>query len=111
MLRGLLPLVPAVLGLSLYLVGAEPETADRREKANQLFIDGNYKEAYDAARDLTLDPRNSGQALAHDFYRALRCLEQLQRQNEVDAFREEAVKVHAEDWRLLARAAESLINS
>lgn len=111
MLRGLLPLVPAVLGLSLYLVGAEPDAADRREKANQLFNEGNYQEAYDVARNLTLDAKNSGQALADDFARALQCLEQLQHQNEVDAFREEAVKLHAGDWRLLARAAESLINS
>jgi hypothetical protein len=50
MLRGLLPLVPAVLGLSLYLVGAEPPIADRRTTAEQLFADGNYQEAYDIVR-------------------------------------------------------------
>ncbi|MFO1092578.1 MAG: MG2 domain-containing protein [Planctomycetaceae bacterium] len=110
MLRGLLPLVPAVLGLSIYLVGAEPDATGRREQANQLFQEGNYNEAYDIVRDLTLDPKNSGTQLADDLSRALACLAQLQRQNEIDAFREAAVKVHAGDWRLLARAAESLVN-
>ena len=36
--------------------------------------------------------------------------QQLQRQHEIDALREEAVKLHADDWRLLARAAETLLN-
>ena len=109
MLRGLLLLAPAVLGLTMYLSGAEPPIADRRTRAARLYADGNYKEAYDVLKSLVLDPEHSGQPLADDFMQAVRCLQQLQQQHEIDAFREAAVDAHADDWRLLARAAESLL--
>ncbi|MBL8851564.1 MAG: alpha-2-macroglobulin, partial [Planctomycetaceae bacterium] len=109
MLRGLLPLLPIALGVSVYLVGAEPPPADRRAQGEKLFNDGNYNEAYDLVRSLVLDPESQGDTLAADFSRAVACLQNLQRSHEVDAFREEAVAVHAGDWRLLARAADSLL--
>jgi len=110
MLRGLLALFPVVLGMSVYLIGAEPPMDERRSQAEELFGDGNYKEAYDIVRALVLDPRNEGEQLAEDYARALECLQNLQRTVDVDQFREEAVKVHADDWRLLAAAAESFLD-
>ena len=88
MLRGMLLLAPAVLGLSVYLAGAETPIADRRTKAEKLYADGNYKEAFDVLNSLVLDPAHAAKQLADDFNRAVQCLRQLQRQHEIDAFRE-----------------------
>lgn len=69
--------------------------------------DGNFKEAYDGMRKLTLsaevDPKQVGPILRE----AIECLQRLGRVDEIDAYREAVIEKHAGNWHLLAAAAES----
>ncbi len=75
----------------------------------------NYEAACDGFRALVL--RSEAPAwgvreyeiqVAQDFERALRCMEESGRIAEMDAFRDEAVAKHSENWRMPWVAAESL---
>jgi hypothetical protein len=88
---------------------------ERNEKSNvddliKLHADGNYKEAYDGLRDYVLDPSSPSDELPQALNVAIACLQQLNRVDEVDAFREAAADVHKDDWRLLAAVAQSYLN-
>ena len=72
--------------------------------------EGNYRDAWELYSQLALDSRNGGKNLASDFDQALSCLRNLQRQHEIDEFREQVTETHADDWRLLQQAAHSLIH-
>lgn len=110
MLSRVLPLALGILGAALFLSAAAEPIPDQRTQARRLFDEGNYRDAWEIYRALALNPDNEGTPLADDLTMAIQALQQLQRVHEVDAFREEAVKAHADDWRLLARAAQSLID-
>jgi len=110
MLRRTCPLMIAVAAASLYLVAEDTPLPDQRAAAKKLFDQGNFREALDIYRALALNDDNAGSNLADDFSMAVQCYGQLQRLHEVDEFREEAVELHADDWRLLTRAAQSLID-
>ena len=68
---------------------------------------GNYREAYDGLRKLALNPRDNPRRVGEDLATAVRCLQQLGRQDESDAFREAVIDVHHQNWRLLEAAAQS----
>jgi len=77
----------------------------------KLYSDGNYAEAYDGIRRLVLSKDADPAALSGMIGTAANCLEQLNRLDEVDAFREEAVAAHPDDWQLLAQVAQSYVNT
>ncbi len=74
----------------------------------KLYKDGNYKEAYEGFRRRALHEQTDPKQVGIDLSMAINCLRRLNRVNEVDAFREEVIKVHAKNWRLLRTAAQSL---
>jgi uncharacterized protein YfaS (alpha-2-macroglobulin family) len=82
--------------------GAQPS-----DEAHRLLADGNFQEAYDLLRRAVLSRDTRGGQVTQDFDAALTCLQQLNRMQEIDDFREQAVDAHAEDWRTLAAAARS----
>ncbi|HHH76395.1 MAG TPA: hypothetical protein ENL03_05160, partial [Phycisphaerae bacterium] len=84
--------------------------ADGREKAKKLHAEGNYNEAYDLYSALSLDAKTDEKLVAGDYRQAYSSLHQLGRINEVDAFREKVVKVHATNWRLLWEVASTYMN-
>jgi uncharacterized protein YfaS (alpha-2-macroglobulin family) len=88
--------------------GAEPPT-DPHQAAQKLFDDGNFAESYDAFRKLALDPAVDPLRVGQDLTMAVQSLRQLGRVDEADALREEAVKLHAQNWRLLAAAADNYL--
>jgi uncharacterized protein YfaS (alpha-2-macroglobulin family) len=95
-------------GMALSLPGEDkPPT---RERLDALLKQGNYKEAYDGLRALALEPRDDPQKVGDDLQKAIQCLVQLGRINEVDAFREAVIHAHQANWRLLQAAAESYLN-
>lgn len=100
----------AVGGLSLVLNADDESRPGLRAAAMKSMADGNYREAYDVYSKLTLDEDNGGKDLARDFEQAVQCLVNLQRQDEIDEFRHQAIEIHADDWRLLQQAALSLIH-
>src|SRR5260370_981599 len=98
-----------VLGVSLtlaiatiWLLAADktPQKV-RRDSAQQTFQAGNFKDAYQALRTLALDPQADPLQVGSDLRTALTCLQRLGRANEIDAFREAVIRVHARNWRLL----------
>ena len=99
------------LGLAVWLTSA---IAQRDEPvplptAMQLYKDGNYNEAYDALRGLALKQDTASSDLSTIVQTAISCLQQLNRAHEIDEFREAAVDVHSDDWRLLMAVAQSYI--
>ena len=81
-----------------------------RERCDKLFAAGNYKDAYEGYRRLALDPKTEPDRVGADLTRAIECLGQLGRVDEIDDFREAVIAVHKENWRLLQAAAESYLN-
>ena len=63
-----------------------------------------------ATAGLALDPKTEPDQVGADLKRAIECLVQLGRIDEVDAFREAVVVVQAGNWRLLQAAAESYLD-
>ncbi len=103
-------------GLSLVLVGiavyvaAEELSPPDREKAQKAMKDGNWKDAYEDFSRLAVDPKNDPLKTSGDFQSALSCLQNLNRFNEADDFREKVIEAQAKNWRLLVAAAKSYQN-
>ena len=75
-------------------------------KANKLQADRNYKEAYEAYREVLLGDHfedHHWEAVSH----AVNCLKRLNRDSETDAFREEVVRKHPDSWQVLQVVARS----
>ena len=79
-----------------------------RKQAEKLYGDGNYAEAWAIYSKLSLDASNLDKQLPEDLYQSCVCLENLNRINEFDAFFESVLKLHPNNWRLLARGAAVL---
>ena len=110
-----LRLVVIVMMLSTVLaaavaIGRRANEPGERERADKLFTQGNYKDAYEVYRTIALDPKTEPDRVGNDFKRAVECLRQLGRVDEVDAFREAVIAVHHANWRLLQAAAESYLD-
>jgi uncharacterized protein YfaS (alpha-2-macroglobulin family) len=85
--------------------------ADReilRKQAQKHQQQGNYKEALEAYSTLATDPQENPGQIGNDLQGAVACMQSLNRIGEADAFREKVVGLHAENWRALAAAANSL---
>ena len=87
-------------------VGETPQAT--RERLAKAMRDGNYKVAYEGYRKLVLDPKTEVDKVPLDYQQAVTALANLGRVDEYDDFREKAVKIHAENWRLLQAAASSM---
>ena len=74
------------------------------------IADGNYKEAYDGLRRFVLTRTRRPPNLPQALETAIACLQQLNRVDEIDEFREQAVAAHRDDWRLLAAVAQSYLD-
>ena len=106
--------VIGLMGISVLAVGVamarRGEAPGERERTDKLFAAGNYKDAYEGYRRLALDAKAEPDRVGGDLTRAIQCLVQLGRVDEVDAFREAVIAVHRANWRLLQAAAESYLN-
>ncbi|MCX7049435.1 MAG: MG2 domain-containing protein [Candidatus Sumerlaeota bacterium] len=93
--------------LSIPAQEANESMANTRKKAEKLNKDGNHKEAFEVYKKLLLDPQNGGALCGNDLAMVNSCLLSLNRAGEIDALREEAIKIHKDDWRFLMAAAQS----
>ncbi len=102
----------AVVSLGVLLwagVGAfEAQPPGSRERFAQWLGIGNYKDAYEGYRALALDPKTDPSRVGTDLQQAVHCLIKLGRVDEIDDFREAAISVHKENWRLLQAAARAI---
>jgi len=68
---------------------------------------GLYKEAFDALQAWTLDPNADPMTVGKGLQMALECLQNLNRISEIDDYRDQVIKIHPNNWRLLKAAAEN----
>jgi len=100
-----------LLGGLVSTIQAEPENQQQqRQSLHDAAQKGNYKDAYEGLRKLVLDPKVDPMKVGADLDKAIYCLQRLNRVNEMDAFREAAVEVHKDNWRLLQTVANSYMN-
>ena len=78
-----------------------------RTQAQKAYQDGNWNDAYQLFRQLSLEAVNDPKRVGRDFVQAWQCLGNLNRLNELDKFREEVIEKHIDNWRLLQAAAGS----
>ena len=86
-----------------------PATNPDRSRLEKAFAAGNFKQAFEGYRALALDPNADPKLLGDDLVRAVQCLQNLGRVDEIDDFREAVLKVHPQNLRLARAAAESLL--
>ena len=92
-LRRTIPLALAlVFGLTLWFTktNAQRNGSPALEGAMQLYKDGNYNDAYSDLRALALDESTPSAEMATVIDTAISCLQQLNRADEIEAFREDA---------------------
>ncbi|MFA6294790.1 MAG: hypothetical protein WC637_23560, partial [Victivallales bacterium] len=94
--------------ISLFLSAAD-ESAAMRDNATKLFNQGNFKDAYDLYSKLALGEEKVPGQVGEELYRAINCLINLNRQNEIDEFREKAISENSQNWKLLQKAAQSFM--
>ena len=82
-----------------------------RKEAQKAYADGNWKDAYNLFRKLCLEIDNDPRKVGSDLTQAWQCLRQLNRLDELDAFREQVIEKHIRNWRLLQAAARSYIQN
>jgi len=95
---------------TLMAAPAQQSEQSLRDAALKLEREGNFRDAYELFRKLALDPNTDPGKVGEDLEHALQCLQRLNRVDEIDAFREAVINVHAENWRLLWTAAETYLN-
>ncbi len=93
----------ALVTFSAWGQDAEPT----RERAALLVKNGNYKEALAIYRKLCLDPKTEPEKVGNDLNKAAYCISRLGRLSELDGLREETIRIHADNWRLLFAAAKN----
>ena len=100
----------ALLVFCAPLLRAEETNAQKRASAQKAQKAGNFKDAYAQFSALVLDPADDPQLATGDLAIAIQCLLNLNREDEVDDFREKAIAVHATNWRVLITAVATLTN-
>lgn len=88
-------------------MAAPEKPEDVRAQAERAQKNGNWNDAYKLYSKLALDPANIGAVAGYDLQNGVQCLAQLGRQEEADAFREQAIASHPKDWAMLEQAANS----
>ena len=91
-------------------VAAPAGNEQLRKQMVEAYGQGNYKDAYEGFHKLLLDPANKSPRLSDDLNMAVHCLRNLGRDQEIDSLLEDTVKTHPDDWRLLSRAAQQMMN-
>lgn len=102
-----------ILNLSLVcvlLAGAifAADDAALRKQAQETLNKGNYKDAFELFKKLTLNPTTDPKLVGSDLQQGVQALQNLGRLDEIDAFRESVIEVHKANWRLLFAAANSI---
>jgi len=115
MMRWILIVLTMLGGLSMPATRADQPTPSTpstpsaaRQAAAKQFQDGNYKDALEGYARLAVDPQDDPAQVGEDLLQALRCDNNLGRNPEIDDLREKVIAVHANNWKLLAAAGDSM---
>ncbi|MGD8963352.1 MAG: hypothetical protein PVH43_12590, partial [Desulfobacterales bacterium] len=99
--------------MALFFLIAAPLAAENtsqseiRSQAQKAYTDGNWQDAFELYRQLSMDPGAEPKMVGPDFTQAWQCFRQLGRLDELDDFREAVIEQHDANWRLLLAAARS----
>lgn len=88
-----------------------PDESTLRQHADAAFAKRNWKQAYDAYRQLTLNRETTADKVADDLQRAVDSMRRLNLNEELDGLLQGAVKSHPNNWRLLSKSAFTLLQS
>ena len=105
--RSIVAGVLLLTSLAVTLVCAQKTPVPDRNAVRKTMQNGNWKDAYEGFSKLALDPAADSKLIGDDLTRAVQCLQNLGRSDEIDAFREKVIDVHAKNWRLLESAAQT----
>ena len=104
----LIALALLMFGGLFMAVAAEQSPEESRKAADAAVKKGNFNDAYKLYQTLATDPADGSKA-PHDLTEGILCLNRLGRPDEIDDFREKVISVHAQNWRLLMAAAQSMM--
>ena len=77
-----------------------------RGKAKKLYDEGNYKEAFDAYKEIVIDPKAGEQSLVSDLAILYQCIQRMRYYSQWDELIENVVEAQSNDWRALQAIAE-----
>ncbi len=103
-----LAMLLGIVAATALVLAAAPSPGERRERAGKAVRQGNWKDAFEDYRALATDPEDDPKQAGEDLLKAIACLNQLSRLDEVDDFRDAVVEAHKGHWRVLGDAADSL---
>ncbi len=106
-IQNIILIITALLLVSTLAWSEDASHRDLRSRAQKAYTDGNWQDAFELYRRLSLDPAADPKRIGPDFSQAWQCLRQLGRLDELDGFREAVIEQHATNWRLLLTAARS----
>jgi hypothetical protein len=106
-LKNFIFLIAAILLMAASAGAEDAALLQIRRQAQKAYSNGNWKDAFNLYRKLSLEMQNDPKRVGKDFTQAWQCLRQLNRLNELDAFRENVIQRHADNWRLLLDTARS----
>ncbi|MEQ8765305.1 MAG: MG2 domain-containing protein [Planctomycetota bacterium] len=81
---------------------------DDREEAKQAYQQGRYRDAFEIFERLALEEDADLAAVSEDLLLTARCLQQLNRTDEIDGYLERILEAHPGSWRVLKGAAQVL---
>jgi uncharacterized protein YfaS (alpha-2-macroglobulin family) len=99
-----------LIGLLLPAAGdasGAPAAADRRLQADRAYGAGHWKAAFEAYSEALFQADADDRQSAQDFVKAADCLAKLNRESELDGFRDRLAAAHHGRWRLLQEIANS----
>ncbi len=102
-----------ILAALLFLASTSfaQDAAALRKRAQTAQRAGNHLDAYNLYTQYIYEVTADAAALAGDVPEVMRCLVQLNRDNETDAVREQLAAAHADQWRILHAVARSYQNA
>ena len=104
--------LPGLAAVSLLLAMVVPAASEEdpitdSKRLAKLLSDGNYKDAYAGYSTRLLSGLSTGNEIARDLNWASDCLQNLGREEELDAFREDLLLKRPDDWRVLWAAGRN----
>ena len=103
-------LTPVVQSGSKSTKVVQSDTTDRvseevRGRAKKLYAEGNYKEAFDAYKEIVTDPKAGEQPLVSDLAILYQCIQRMRYYSQWDELIENVIEAQSNDWRVLQAIA------
>lgn len=88
-----------------------PDESTLRKQAETAFARQNWKQAYDAYRQLAIHRDTTATKVPDDLQKAIDSMRRLNLNEEVDGLLKESVANHPNNWKLLSKAAFTVLHS